>query len=81
MYYVYLIQSMKDNKFYIGQTADVVKRLARHNSGQVTSTKSRRPFKLIGFEVYKTRDEARWAEYFMKKHSDRKKKFIEKLLS
>ena len=72
MYYVYLLKSTKDNKYYIGQTQDVAKRLERHNAGQVISTKSRRPFKLVGYETYDSRNEARWAEYNLKNHSDKK---------
>lgn len=79
MYYVYLLKSTVDNKYYIGQTKDVIKRLTRHNLGQVLSTKSRRPFKLIGYEVYDSRNEARWIEYNLKNHSDKKKKFIRRL--
>ena len=36
---------------------------------------------LIGFEKFETRDEARWYEYSLKKHGDKKKKFIERLAS
>lgn len=79
MFYLYLLRSTKDEKYYIGQTNDVEKRLMRHNSGQVISTKFRRPFKLVGFDTFKTRNEARWAEYTLKNHSDKKKKFIDKL--
>ncbi len=79
MHFVYLLKSLKDNKYYIGQTDDVQKRLERHNCGQVQSTKSRRPLRLIGFESYKSRDEARWFEYNLKNHSDKKKKFIKQL--
>ena len=81
MYFVYLLKSLIDNKYYIGQTQDVDKRLARHNSGQVLSTKSRRPFKLVGYQTYNSRNEARWAEYNLKNHSDKKKKFIKQLES
>jgi putative endonuclease len=81
MYYVYLLKSLKDNNYYIGQTNDVPKRLARHNSGQVISTKARRPLKLIGYRSFDSRNEARWTEYKLKNHSDRKKKFINELLA
>ncbi len=79
MHYVYLLKSTIDNKYYIGQTQDVAKRLERHNTGQVISTKSRRPFKLIGYQTYNSRNEARWVEYNLKNHSDKKKKFINRL--
>ena len=72
MYYVYLLKSLKDKKYYIGQTEDVTKRFELHNSGKVTSTKYRRPLVLIGYETFNTRNEARWHEYNMKQHSDKK---------
>jgi putative endonuclease len=79
-WYVYLLKSLKDNKYYIGQTFDVYKRFKKHNKGLVKSTKSRCPFTLIGYEIYLTQSEARWQEYELKHHSDKKRKFVEKLL-
>ncbi|KKR50866.1 MAG: Excinuclease ABC C subunit domain protein [Candidatus Curtissbacteria bacterium GW2011_GWA1_40_16] len=78
-YFVYVLQSLKDKKYYVGQTYDIEKRLIEHNSGLVRSTKSRTPFVLVGTEVYETRSEARWVEYNLKRHGDKKKKFIEQL--
>ena len=80
-YFVYLLKSLKDKKYYIGQTHDIEKRLKEHNDGKVISTKSRRPLILIGYEEHKNQNKARWAEYQYKHHSDKKKKFIEKLLT
>ncbi len=34
MYYVYLLESEKDGRYYIGQTHDVSKRFIYHNSGR-----------------------------------------------
>jgi putative endonuclease len=81
MFYVYLLKSLKDNKYYIGQTQNVEKRLKAHNSGLVQSTKPRRPLVLIGYETFDSRNEARWFEYNLKNHSDRKKKFIKQIES
>lgn len=81
MFYVYLLKSLKDNNYYIGQTNNVERRLSVHNLGQVQSTKYRRPFKLVGYQPYDTRNEARWVEYNLKNHSDKKKKFIKQLES
>jgi putative endonuclease len=47
MYYVYVIKSLKDQKYYIGSTSDVEKRLSFHNSGLQRSTKNRTPFILV----------------------------------
>lgn len=79
MYYVYALRSETDGNLYIGQTDDYKKRLKLHNSGQVRSTKNRKPFVLIGYKTFKTRNEARWFEYNLKKHGDKKKKFIREL--
>jgi putative endonuclease len=43
-YYVYILQSLKDGKYYIGSTSDVAERLNFHNSGRQRSTKHRVPF-------------------------------------
>lgn len=57
-YYVYILRSLRDNNFYTGHTADLRKRLAQHNRGDVRSTKARRPLVLIYWEAFKTRSEA-----------------------
>ena len=44
--------SKKDGKFYTGSTNDLKRRLDEHNGGKVESTKRRKPFLLIYFEVY-----------------------------
>ncbi|MEK7503367.1 MAG: GIY-YIG nuclease family protein [Patescibacteria group bacterium] len=52
MYHVYVIQSKKDQKLYIGFTNDLRRRLSEHNQGLNKSTKYRAPFKLIYYETY-----------------------------
>jgi len=81
IFYVYLLQSITDKKYYIGHTDNLKIRFSKHNKGLVKSTKRRKPFKLIGFEEYNTRSEARWREYNLKKSAWKRKKFIEKLTS
>ena len=80
-FFVYLLKSGKDKKYYIGQTNDLSKRLRQHNAGKVTSTKFRRPFELVGYEIYETREKARWKEYKLKRHPREKRGFIAKLTS
>ncbi|MFA4880330.1 MAG: GIY-YIG nuclease family protein [Candidatus Doudnabacteria bacterium] len=53
MFYVYVLKSKKDKKFYIGFTPDLRLRLQKHNNGKVTSTSYRRPLELIYYEAYK----------------------------
>ncbi|MFH1170092.1 MAG: GIY-YIG nuclease family protein [Candidatus Vogelbacteria bacterium] len=78
MYFVYYLKSDKNNDLYIGSTEDVNKRLGQHNKGRVKSTKSYRPWKLLGYEEYSTRSEAMVREKFLKSHQQKeisKKKF------
>lgn len=50
-YYVYVLVSERDGKFYIGYTDDLKKRLIEHNKGRVPSTKNRTPLKLVYYEA------------------------------
>jgi len=44
MHYLYILQSEKNkNKIYVGNTDDLKRRLAEHNSGQNYSTKEDKP--------------------------------------
>ncbi len=65
MYYVYVLLSLEDNKFYVGFTSDLERRLKEHNSGKNTSTKSRLPLELIYYEAHLSKtDAARRERYF-----------------
>ena len=66
MHFVYVLQSLKDNKLYTGYTSDLKKRLKKHNSGLVKSTKSRRPFKLIYCEASLSKKDALKREIYLK---------------
>ncbi|MDP3948552.1 MAG: GIY-YIG nuclease family protein [bacterium] len=66
MFYVYLLHSAKDGKLYSGFTTDLKKRLLKHNSGKVFSTKSRRPLKLVYCEVCLNEQDARQREKYFK---------------
>ncbi len=65
MFYTYVLLSLKDNKFYIGFTNDLKRRLKEHNSGKNISTKPRRPLKLIYYEAHLSKtDSERREQYF-----------------
>jgi putative endonuclease len=57
-YFIYILRSEKDGKYYIGETSDVDARLIFHNSGRQRSTRHRIPFIVILTEQYETRKEA-----------------------
>ena len=65
-YYVYTLLSLKDRKFYTGFTTDLKKRLGSHARGEVKSTVSRRPLKLIHYEYFINKADAEAREVFLK---------------
>lgn len=66
MYYVYILISLKDGKFYIGCTNNLKKRFGMHNSGKIESTKKRTPFKLIYYEAMLNKKDAFAREQWLK---------------
>ena len=67
MFYTYILKSEKDNRRYIGFTSDIKVWLEFHNSGLNSSTKNRRPLKLICYKLFETRKEAMRCEKYLKK--------------
>jgi len=65
-YYVYILQSQKDGSLYIGYTTDLRKRLLKHNSGESKSTRPFRPYKLIFYEAFLDRIDAKNREKYLK---------------
>lgn len=78
MYYTYLLQSLKNNSFYIGYTSNLTKRFKQHNSGESTATKPFIPYKLIFYEAFLNRIDAKNREIYLKSGYGRKS--IHKLL-
>ncbi len=72
MHFVYILISLKDKKFYVGMTGNLKERLKQHYEGVVFSTRSRRPLKLIGYEVYFEKHEAAMREKYLKTSDGRK---------
>lgn len=72
MYYTYVLFSLKDNRLYIGSTADLRNRLNRHNNGEVISTRNRRPLKLLFYEAFLTLTESKSREVYLKSGAGRK---------
>ena len=70
-YYTYILQSLKDNSFYIGQTNDLEKRLKNHNDGLSKYTSKKIPWKIVYSEEFDSREEAIAREHFLKKQRNR----------
>ena len=66
MHYVYLLESVKDGKWYTGYTDDLQKRISEHDRGKNFSTKNRRPFKLLYYEACENAKDARARERYLK---------------
>ena len=58
VYYVYILYSIHQDRFYIGQTKNKAQRIRYHNSGQVSSTKPYRLWEMVWHMEFKTRAEA-----------------------
>jgi len=55
MFYVYILQSLKDFSFYIGQCSDLDCGMSKHFDGMSKYTAGKRPLRLVYFEVFQTR--------------------------
>ena len=80
MYYVYILYSESSDRYYVGQTNDVERRLEEHNHGLKSNYTSKyRPWMLKGrFEVGESLGLARKIERYIKNQKSRK--YIEGLL-
>ena len=79
MYYVYLLESIKYKSWYIGYSTDLRKRFESHNTGRSKATKTKRPWKLIYYEAYIERLDAKKRELYLKSGAGRI--FLKKQLS
>ncbi len=71
MYYTYVLQSEKDNKFYVGFTKDLKQRFEQHQKGRVDSTKDRMPLTLIYYEACISQEDATKREKYFKTYHGR----------
>ena len=79
MRYVYILQSERNGKYYIGSTNDIRRRLKQHNSGMHLSSKRLAPFKLKLFQEYASDQEARQIETKLKKL--KRRDYIKRILN
>lgn len=66
MYYVYILRSTRDKSLYIGYTTNLNKRILEHNNGLSLSTKYKRPYKLVFYEAFTNRLDAKHREIYLK---------------
>ena len=66
MFYVYILQSLKNKSLYIGYTSDLKKRFSEHNDGKSLATKPFRPYNLIFYEAFLNQKDAKLREEYLK---------------
>ena len=78
-YFVYVLFSLKDKKFYIGYTGRTTeKRFLEHVQGKNTSTAKRRPFILFYYEAHLSEEDAKRRESYFK--TDKGKTTLKQML-
>jgi len=66
MFYVYVLKSSTNGKWYTGSTMDLRKRLREHNGGKSTWTKQGIPWRVIYYEGCINEEDARSRELYLK---------------
>ena len=78
MYYVYIIQSKNSDRYYVGYSCNVQRRLEEHNSGKARSTSPNKPWKLVFTRECESKRYARQLELKIKRMKSHT--FIERLI-
>jgi len=58
MFFIYILRSEKNRRYYRGSTEDVKNRLTEHNNGESKSTRAGIPWNLVHSESFLSRSEA-----------------------
>ena len=77
IYFLYTIKSTKSGRHYIGITSNIDKRLQKHNSSGVRSTKAYIPWVLVHKEIFDSKTSARKREIFLKKNYQERKRYLD----
>ena len=72
LYKLYILQSLKTQKYYIGHTNNLIRRLQEHNSGQTKSTRYGVPWEIVYTKDFATKSEAYKMELSLKKAKSRR---------
>jgi len=65
-FYVYILKSLHQNFIYAGFTENLKLRFKQHNNKEELSTKAYVPFKLIHYEAYRSKKDAKRREKYFK---------------
>ncbi|MGE5845929.1 MAG: GIY-YIG nuclease family protein [Ignavibacteria bacterium] len=80
-YFVYIIQSLSSNLYYIGHTSNLPDRLLRHNGNRNKFTRNKGPWELIAAHTCNSKSEAYRLELKLKgmKNSAKAIEYLKKL--
>lgn len=70
-YYVYILHNVQKNFIYIGYSESLKARYTYHSLGKVKSTKAYRPLRLIFYEAYTSKKDAKRREKYLKTNKGR----------
>jgi predicted GIY-YIG superfamily endonuclease len=71
MKYVYILQSVNHDRFYVGITDDLRARLAKHNAGEVRHTSKYVPWQIKTYVAFSDERQAFNFEKYLKSPSGR----------
>ena len=71
MHFVYVIEAINGQHFYVGLTGNLDARLAAHNEGRVAHTSKFRPWRLRTYIAFSDRGRAAAFERYLKSGSGR----------
>ncbi len=66
MYYVYVLESLKDKSWYIGYTSNLSERINQHNNGESKYTSKHTPYKCILYIAFIKKSDAKRYEKYLK---------------
>lgn len=70
--YVYILKSLKNDRYYIGSTNNIFRRLTEHNSSKCKYTSESGPWEIVFSQEFETIKLARHIEYMLKKLKSKK---------
>ena len=80
IYCVYILHSEVHDRYYVGQTSEILTRFSYHNSAEnIGYTRDYQPWTLVGLYIFASRAEALWVERYIKKKKSRL--FLSRLIS
>lgn len=69
MYYIYILQSQKDNSFYTGFTDNLKLRIKQHNQHDSKYSASKAPYELAWYCAFRNKNKALYFEKYLKQGS------------